>query len=362
MSTSTKKKSTLKVTSKIANQLLNSGVPPVSKTLVNHIALVIDESGSMNNIAKDALNALNSQLEFIKSQATSTGQKTTVSFYKFNDSVSRILSLYPVESVKPISDYWPNGSTSLMDAVEEAINGLERAPKQSGSDVSFLVIVVTDGQENSSQTTVEKVSKLIKQKQGTDRWSFVFSVPHVGTNYIQKFLGVPDGNIREWEQTTKGVQTMSTAHIAGITSYYSGRSLGKTSTKNYFQTDLSNLSTTDLKDNLDTVNSDFKSLEVKSEVEIRPFVEKSGFAFVKGNGFYELTKPELVQEYKEILIKDKKNGKIYGGADAKNLINMPLNGETRVRPGNHMNYAIFVQSTSVNRKLVRGTTLLYKIK
>jgi hypothetical protein len=32
----------------------------------------------------------------------------------------------------------------------------------------------------------------------------------------------------------------------------------------------------------------------------------------------------------------------------------------KVKPGNHLNYSIFVESTSNNRKLVRGSTLLYQ--
>lgn len=33
--------------------------------------------------------------------------------------------------------------------------------------------------------------------------------------------------------------------------------------------------------------------------------------------------------------------------------------DAQVKPGNHANFDIFVQSTSFNRKLVRGTKLLY---
>jgi hypothetical protein len=49
---------------------------------------------------------------------------------------------------------------------------------------------------------------------------------------------------------------------------------------------------------------------------------------------------------------------IYGGNAARSLIGLPYGAEAKVEPGNHANYDIFVQSTSTNRKLVRGTKLL----
>jgi hypothetical protein len=40
------------------------------------------------------------------------------------------------------------------------------------------------------------------------------------------------------------------------------------------------------------------------------------------------------------------------------MIGLPANADAKVEPGNHANYDIFVQSTSVNRKLPRGTKLI----
>ena len=97
------------------------------------------------------------------------------------------------------------------------------------------------------------------------------------------------------------------------------------------------------------------------EFEIRPFVERSGYTYVKGNAFYQLTKDEnAVQPYKEILLREKNKQIIYGGDGARKLIGLQEKLTVAVQPGNHANWDIFVQSTSVNRKLVRGTTLLYK--
>jgi hypothetical protein len=50
---------------------------------------------------------------------------------------------------------------------------------------------------------------------------------------------------------------------------------------------------------------------------------------------------------------------MYSGSDARTLIGLPTSGNARLHPGNHGNYDIFIQSTSINRKLVGGTGVLY---
>jgi hypothetical protein len=49
---------------------------------------------------------------------------------------------------------------------------------------------------------------------------------------------------------------------------------------------------------------------------------------------------------------------VYMGEDARRMLGLPTSGVAKVRPGNHSSFDVFVQSTSLNRKLVRGTKLL----
>ena len=80
----------------------------------------------------------------------------------------------------------------------------------------------------------------------------------------------------------------------------------------------------------------------------------------RGAAFYLLMKPENeVQDHKQIAIRDKKTGVIYSGVNARQMLGLPYHGTVKVVPGNHGGYDIFIQSTSVNRKLVKGTQVLY---
>ena len=90
------------------------------------------------------------------------------------------------------------------------------------------------------------------------------------------------------------------------------------------------------------------------------FVLKTKKAYQKGTAFYQLNKPEkAVQDYKVLVVRNQKTGAVFAGGDARQLLNLPTRGTIALKPGNHGEWDIFVQSTSLNRVLVPGTSALY---
>ena len=79
--------------------------------------------------------------------------------------------------------------------------------------------------------------------------------------------------------------------------------------------------------------------------------------FVPGANYYQLTKPETLQNYKQIIVQEKMTGKTYAGVGARNLLGLP-NTEVKVAPASYGNFDIFCQSSSNNRKLMAGTKLI----
>jgi hypothetical protein len=96
-------------------------------------------------------------------------------------------------------------------------------------------------------------------------------------------------------------------------------------------------------------------------MQIRDFVTRSGHSYRTGAAFYQLSKREKVQGNKQIAVAELDNGrmtgKVFTGPAARQLLGLP-DTEVTVKPGHNDRYQIFVQSTSVNRKLVTGTKLL----
>jgi hypothetical protein len=118
---------------------------------------------------------------------------------------------------------------------------------------------------------------------------------------------------------------------------------------------------TKLKRELEDVASECSVYTVTAEEEISDFVErKTRKLYVRGSAYYQLTKNEIVQPNKKVLIMEKGKRAIYGGVEAREMIGLPDGAKAKVTPGNHANYDIFVQSTSSNRKLVRGTKLIVR--
>lgn len=100
----------------------------------------------------------------------------------------------------------------------------------------------------------------------------------------------------------------------------------------------------------------------EDSTQIRDFVEGrlNGTAMLKGAAFYQLVKTEdKIQDYKLIAIRDKETGQIFCGPEARDLVGLPRYGDARVRPDTAGKWQVFVQSTSVNRKVTVNTQVLY---
>lgn len=103
----------------------------------------------------------------------------------------------------------------------------------------------------------------------------------------------------------------------------------------------------------------FQVLHVDKDTAINEFVRSTGATFRTGRGFYELTKPELVQESKEVVLRDSK-GDFFSGDKAREMIGLSVGERGKVYPKHDLGYTVFIQSTSANRKLIGGTRFLYE--
>ncbi|KAI6231017.1 VWA domain-containing protein [Aphelenchoides besseyi] len=105
----------------------------------------------------------------------------------------------------------------------------------------------------------------------------------------------------------------------------------------------------------------FQVLDVDSDCSIKQFVQAQGVTFKKGRGFYEFTKQETIQDYKEIILMEPSTGDMFEGNYARTLLGLPSSGNAKITPGDY-DYIVFVQSTSYNRKLLANTKFLYELE
>ncbi len=106
--------------------------------------------------------------------------------------------------------------------------------------------------------------------------------------------------------------------------------------------------------------SRFQILDVLDDEDIQTFSVNNGLTFQRGKGFYHFTKPELIQKNKEIVLREKSSGDFFEGNMCRKMLNLITYDESkRIKPTDFPDYDIFIQSNSLNRKLISGTKFLY---
>jgi len=334
----------------------------------NYIGISRDHSGSMRDIALAAGRDYNDNIASIKEGSAEHNIDTIVSVVKCgvgrNAVVEREVVNSNVTTLQSIKDgqYIADGSaTPLFDSVGDLIEQLEAVPDANDPEVSFIVMVITDGGENSSRKwSGTSIAKKIKELRKTDRWTFSFRVPRGYKTELTQY-GIPEGNILEWDQTARGVEVASVATRSAVKGFYAARSAGVKSTDKFYA-DLSDVTINEVKAALVNISKEVEVFKLKSTeggTAIRDFVEqRTRKGMIKGSAFYQLTKTEAIQDYKKIAIRDKKTLAVYGGDAARDMLGLPRSGEVKLAPGTHGQFDIFIQSTSINRKLVENTNVL----
>ena len=137
--------------------------------------LVVDESGSMSIIQRQALMGINETLTTIqKMQKAHKNLEQRVTLITF-DSTHKNLFYDNVPAVKAKAlkpaDYNPCGGTPLYDAIGM---GIAKINAQTTDQDSVLVTIITDGEENSSEEYSLKMIKNLIAKLKKQNWTFTF--------------------------------------------------------------------------------------------------------------------------------------------------------------------------------------------
>lgn len=107
----------------------------------------------------------------------------------------------------------------------------------------------------------------------------------------------------------------------------------------------------------------FKEINVTKKGSIKKITEENGIKFEKGKAFYQLTKKELIQDYKKIVVKRSEDGKYITGETVREILKIPKNNPKKISVDTNdiPDFEVFVQSTSYNRVLHPGTKLVYQV-
>lgn len=143
--------------------------------------IIVDESGSMCVIEKQALAGLNETIETVKKmQKVHPEMQQRISLLTF-DSGHKSFKYDNVKAdtahLLSANDYNPCGGTPLYDAIGIAISKLNA---QTTDEDSVLVTIITDGEENSSEEYNLRMIKTLISKMKKQGWTFTL----IGTDNL----------------------------------------------------------------------------------------------------------------------------------------------------------------------------------
>ncbi len=169
--------------------------------------IILDESGSMQSIKKEAIDSVNETVQTIcAAQKKNEDQEHYVSLITFNDNVKTTYDCVPAEEVKELTadTYCPACCTALYDAMGLSLNALR--PKVAADD-RVLVTVVTDGYENSSREYSGKAIKALVDELKGKGWVFAYIGANQDVEKVAATISIT--NTMCFQTTSEGTKHMS---------------------------------------------------------------------------------------------------------------------------------------------------------
>lgn len=169
------------------------------------LVLILDESGSMQGLESDTIGGFNSMIEKQKKLKIDTYVTTVV----FSSSSKTLHDRVKIADVKPMTDndYRTGGTTALLDAVGIAINNLDKIENINAKDHKVIVVIITDGQENSSREYNKQIIKnLISERQEKYEWDFLFLGANIDSVGEATSMGINAANAVKYKNSQSGVR------------------------------------------------------------------------------------------------------------------------------------------------------------
>lgn len=231
----------------------------MAETMKTYVALILDKSGSMGHIQKEARDNFNEQLQVLKEESNSPdavakkvlaaddpqnvpeGVETRVSVVTFNQKVDEIDFDVDVNEITEITsdEYNPDGMTALYDAIGLTIDKFVDYYDLTDPNAGVLFVIVTDGDENSSkvysgESGRERLKSKIDELTASGKWTFTF----LGTDDALEQaadMGIYSSSVID--KNNLAVSMM--AHTSGTRAYYAARSSGATAVSDFYSDDIS---------------------------------------------------------------------------------------------------------------------------
>lgn len=188
------------------------------KPATTHVLMIVDMSGSMEPLADDVRGGFNTYVTDLAKEAGNYRLTACL----FDTEFIPLCTDAALADVPRLTtrNYVPRAGTALRDAVGKTVHEFDLRVTLADGD-RVLVVIQTDGEENSSREyTWEAIRTLIKDREATGVWSFIYLGAGMDTWAQASQMGVQPGSYvhtsasRVGTRSTYGGLTRGTAAFA----------------------------------------------------------------------------------------------------------------------------------------------------
>lgn len=191
---------------------------------VTDIIMIVDQSSSMTSIHRETMEGYNT---FLREQKAAPG-KATITLLYFGSVPNYAYKAVDIQDapLMSTSNYHPAGGTALLDAIGKGI--LDTGERQNNLLASerpsrTLVVILTDGEENQSQTwKLPEIKSLLRMQEERYGWDIVFLGATEDAIKVGEGLGVTPGKAAKFSATPEQTKSVFESISKTTSSYRSG--------------------------------------------------------------------------------------------------------------------------------------------
>jgi uncharacterized protein YegL len=192
------------------------------------LVFILDRSGSMSGLETDTIGGFNSTLEAQRKQEGEARVSTILFDNQFEELHDRI----DLSEIQPLTSnqYFVRGSTALYDAVALGIRKIanaQMATKVEARADKVIVVIITDGYENSSRETSAAMLKELIEEKRAEQWEFIFMGANIDACLAAGEIGIAPANSSNYLADSQGIKVQFQCMSEAVMHLRSGKPLPK---------------------------------------------------------------------------------------------------------------------------------------
>lgn len=175
---------------------------------LTELVFILDKSGSMGGLETDTIGGYNAMLA---KQQTVEGE-CHITTALFDNHYTLLHDRIDIKAVSSITEkeYQVGGSTALLDAIGTTIHKIGNAQKHTADDYKaekVMVVIITDGEENSSsEYSAEQIKLMIDRQKTRYGWEFIFLGANIDAVETAGRFGISADRAQNYHADSEGVE------------------------------------------------------------------------------------------------------------------------------------------------------------